>query len=99
MVLPLKATSSANLAHRPLGGADKVAQVEVDRGLRHVDEVIAHAAAGLRGRLGRAGVQPAVDLHRVDPDDLAVERDGEMLSHAGLADGSRPKENHQWGMG
>ena len=50
-----------------------------------VDEVMRHAPALLRGRLARADVEAAVDLHAVGAHDLAADALGDTHRELGLA--------------
>jgi hypothetical protein len=54
-----------------------------------------HATAVLDGRLGRGGVQPAVDLQRIAADDLAVEAERELECQVRFSGARGPQDRQQ----
>ena len=59
---------------------------DVFRWLEHIEEVVAHPRPEIAVRLGGADVHAAIDLHRVDGDDLGAESLGDRDRKLGLAD-------------
>mmetsp|Transcript_32680 Transcript_32680/g.76514 ORF Transcript_32680/g.76514 Transcript_32680/m.76514 type:complete len:218 (+) Transcript_32680:693-1346(+) len=91
-----RAPACLDLGDRDRGVAVKVAGRVGLVGLAQVEQVVGHARQLGGGRLVGADVERAVDLHRVDRDDLAAQPQRELHRHLRLAHAGRPRdEDHR----
>ena len=67
------ASTAADLRDRPIRHLDEFGHAERGPGLDHVDEMVPHGRSLLRTRFRRADIHAAVDLHRIDAENLRVQ--------------------------
>ncbi len=77
--------ATMNLLDRVVRQFDEPCRAEALPRVGHVQQVVRDGRTLRRGRLGRADVHPAVDLHRVHADDLCPDRPGQRAAERPLA--------------
>jgi len=90
-----QAAPPENVPDGPAGYFEIDGQAEIIIGVNDIDEVMGNGGQFLRGRLGRADIQVAVDLPAIGADDFAGEMPGQPEGQAAFTDAGGADDGDQ----